>query len=372
MTRRRLGVASAFVDGALVPGDVEIDADTGAVAAIGRSPAGHTGLATAGFVDLQVNGYAGIDLRDAGPADFALMSATLARDGVTAWLPTVPTSDAETTLTTLRAVAPAMDGASREPMAHPLGVHLEGPFLAPRRKGAHPPALLRAVDIAYQRELCAAAPVRLVTLAPELPGALDLIRELTASGITVSIGHTDATAAQAHAAFDAGATAHTHVWNAHRPMASRDPGPAAVAVSRPDVTPCLIGDLAHVHADALLVTALAARERYVLVTDANAVTSAPGAQRSPRARGVVDAAGAARLPDGSLCGGSIPLHRAVRNLVDLGRPLSEVLAAVTHRPAALIGEPERGRLRTGCPADVVVLDDALAPIRVLVAGQPVT
>jgi N-acetylglucosamine-6-phosphate deacetylase len=365
-----LGVAAALVDGSIIPGDVEIS--DGVVAAVGRSPAGKRGLAAPGFVDLQVNGYAGIDVRDATPDDYAIMSATLARDGVTAWLPTVPSSDAAATRATLDTASRAIGEGHGSIGARPLGVHLEGPFLSPRRRGAHPAKDLRPIDPPYLRELCELAPVRLVTLAPELPGALEVIRSLAASAIAVSVGHSDATAAEAHAAFDAGASAHTHVWNAHRPMASRDPGPAAVALHRSDVTPCFIGDLAHVHADALLVGVNAAPDRYLLVTDANAVTSAADGLRSPRAAAIEVADGAARLPDGSLCGGSLPLHGAVRNLVSLGRPLQEVLAAVTSRPARLIGEGSLGQIHPAAVADIVVLDDDLQPVATFVAGRPVS
>lgn len=369
MAPRRLGVAAAFVDGDIVAGDVELDGDR--LVAVGVSPAGKAGLAVPALIDLQVNGYAGVDVRDADIDGYELINATLARDGVGAWLPTVPTSDAETTIGALRSARLAMDEAALTPTASLLGVHLEGPFLSPARKGAHPLSQLRPIDSSYLQDLRAEGPVRLVTLAPELPGSLDMIRELVAAGVTVSIGHTDATAAQAHAAFDAGAAAHTHVGNAHRPINSRDPGPAAVALSRHDVTPCLICDLAHVHGDALLVSVRAAAARYVLVTDANAVTSARDGSRSPRVRDVVARDGAARLADGSLCGGAFPLHRSVRNLVELGRPLPEVLASVTSRPAQLIGEPDRGRLLPGTRGDVVVIDDALEPAAVFLGGQEV-
>lgn len=364
----RLGVAAALVDGEVVAGDVEVDDDR--VASVGCSPAGRAGLAVPGFLDLQVNGFAGVDLATAGVDGYRIAGDAMARTGVTGYLATFPTQPPDRYEPALaQAAAAAASGGSG---ARVLGVHLEGPFLSPERAGAHPRRHLRPVDLALLDRWRTLAPVRLVTLAPELSGALDAIRALVAAGVAVAMGHTDADAATAGAAVDAGARVHTHVWNAHRPITSRDPGPGAVALTDPRVTPCLIADLAHVAGPSLVLAMAAAADRYVLVTDAVAVAGLDAGAPEWDGLRVEVVEGAARLPGGTLAGSATSLDQAVRNAIALGRPLEEVLAAVTSRPAALLGERQRGHLRPDGPADVVVLDAALDVVEVLVAGRPAT
>jgi N-acetylglucosamine-6-phosphate deacetylase len=363
---RRLGVAAALVEGRVVPGDVEVV--DGRIAAVGASPPGRSGLAVAGFVDLQVNGYAGVELAGADAEGYRTAGEAMARSGVVAYLATFPSLAPERYEPALRAAAEAHRAGG--PGARVLGVHLEGPFLSPDRRGAHPRRHLRAVDpglLAGWRRL---APVRLVTLAPELDGALDLVRSLVADGVVVSSGHTDATAEVASEAVSAGVRAHTHVWNAHRPITSRDPGPGAVALTDERVAPCLIADLAHVAGPSLALALAAASDRYVLVTDAVWAAGLPDGAHDRGGRELVVGSGAARLADGTLAGSATTLDGAVRNVVALGRPLEEALAAVTSRPASLLGEADLGRIRPGGPADVVVLDDALEVTAVLLAGVP--
>ena len=252
--------------------------------------------------------------------------------------------------------------------ARPLGVHLEGPFLAPRRAGAHRVEHLVPPDIGHADRLLAAAPVALMTVAAEVPGSLDLIAHLVARGVVVSIGHSDATAVEAAAAFDAGARAVTHLWNAQRPPTAREPGVVGLALSRPDVTVCLIADLVHVAAPTLLLSLAAARQRVVVVTDAVALAGADrldGAEHRFDGRPVVVADGAVRLADGTLAGSTCPMDGALRNLVGLGVPLGETVAAMTRAPARLLGRTDVGRLAPGLRADVVVLGEDLAVERVL-------
>ena len=192
----RLGVAAALVDGSFLPGDVEVEA--GVVTAVGLAGVGH-GLAVPGFVDLQVNGFGGVDFLDASSADYRVAGDALLETGVTAFLPTLITSPEEELLGALREVP---RGEARPRI---LGVHLEGPFLSPARLGAHGASSRRDPDLALLDRLLDAGEVRLMTLAPELPGAGELIDRLVERGVTVSLGHTDATAAQANAAFDRGA-----------------------------------------------------------------------------------------------------------------------------------------------------------------------
>lgn len=364
----RVGVAAAFVDGEVVAGDVEIDA--GRISAVGVTPAGASGLAVPGLVDLQVNGYAGVDFTTGDLDGYRSASAALARVGVTSFLATLPTAPPERYEPALAVAAEAVragaglgGGAPGVVGARVLGVHLEGPFLSPARAGAHPVEHLRAPDRDLLDGWLASAPVRLVTLAPEQPGALDLVDTLVAAGVTVAVGHSDADGATAHAAFDRGARAHTHVWNASRPVTARDPGTVGVALSRPDVVPCLIADRVHVSDEVLAFTLAATADRYVVVSDAVAPAGTDAVVELP--------GGGVRRADGTLAGGAGSLADSLRNLVALGRPLPEAIAAVTARPAALIGAPDAGHLRVGAPADVAVLADDLEVVRVLVAGVEV-
>jgi N-acetylglucosamine-6-phosphate deacetylase len=354
----RLGVAAAVVAGDVVVGDVEVV--DGRIAAVGLTPAGATGLAVPGFVDLQVNGYLGRDFSRADDEGWRAVAAELARHGTTHVLATVVSSPLDAYPAAL-AVATRVVADPRPGEARVLGVHLEGPFLSPARRGAHPEAHLVAPDATLVERWLAAGPVRLVTLAPELPGALPLVAALAERGIVVAMGHSDAGAHQARAAVAAGVRAHTHVWNATRPLTARDPGTAGIALTDPRVAPCFIADLVHVAPEVLTLSIAATSERYVVVSD---VSSAAGL---PEHRDL----DAIRLAGGTLAGGTQLLDAGLRHLLELGRPLPEAVAAVTSRPARLVGAPDAGVLAPGGPADVVVLDDRYEVQRVLVGGADV-
>jgi N-acetylglucosamine-6-phosphate deacetylase len=251
-----------------------------------------------------------------------------------------------------------------------LGMHLEGPFLSPNRLGTHEASSRRDPDPELLGRLLDAGPVRLMTLAPELPGALELIDRLHERGVTVSLGHSDATAAQANAAFDRGACSVTHIFNAMRPFLHRDPGIAGAALARDDVIVAMILDGIHLAPETAQVVCRAARGRLALVTDAIAAT--PRAADGPTSLGELDLLvheGTVRGPDGVLAGSVLTMIEAVRNLHALGCPLEECLDAATSTPARVLGDPQLGRIAVGGPADIVVLDDRLEIERVLVAGE---
>jgi N-acetylglucosamine-6-phosphate deacetylase len=352
----RLGVGAAIVAGELVPGDVAVD--DGTVSAVGLGGAGGEHVALPGLVDLQVNGYAGVDLlAEPGRADE--VADALAAGGVTSWQPTLITSPVDR----LRAATAALDGAPGS-----VGVHLEGPFLSPRRAGAHPPARILGPDLEVLGSLLDAGPVSTVTLAPELPGALDLVDLLVARGVRVSLGHSDATAAEAEAAFDRGAATVTHLFNAMRPFAHRDPGIAGAALAREDVAVQLIADGVHLADESVLVAWRAARGRVALVSDAIAAAGlGDGSYRISEVDVLVEN-GVCRTPDGILAGSVTPLLDGFRNLCRLGVPLAEAADAVTRVPASIVGRPDLGLLRPGTAADLVVLDDSLELVRVLRSG----
>ena len=361
----RLGVAAAVIDGALVPGDLDL-AD-GRIVTAGLAGGG-TGLAVPGLVDLQVNGGAGVDVLSADPDALGALGAALARDGVLAYQPTLVTAPPETLFEALARIDVARRAA--RPGARILGAHLEGPFLSPARAGAHPAAHLRAPDPELLQALLAAGcPVTTVTLAPELPGADALVALLVARGVLVSAGHTDATAGESADAFGRGVRAVTHLFNAMRPFTHRDPGIVGTALAREDVTVMLIADGVHVADEALLTAWRAARGRCVLVSDAMAAAGLGDGRFTLGAVEVGVQDGVSRLPDGGLAGAVRPLLDGLRRLVGLGVPLVEAVDAVSGAPARLVGAPTVGRLAVGGAADCVVLDDALAVRRVLRDGR---
>jgi N-acetylglucosamine-6-phosphate deacetylase len=355
----RLGVGAALVDGRLLAGDVAID--DGVVSAVGLPGGAGSGIAAPGFVDLQVNGFAGVDLAAADDAGYRQAGEAMLATGVTAFQPTLVTGPEDAVVEAVRAV-PA-DAGPRV-----LGAHLEGPFLSPHKSGAHDPQHLRAPDVALLRRLLDAGHVSHVTLAPELHGAFELIDELLARRVTVACGHTNASAAEAHLAFDRGARTVTHLFNAMRTSTPRDPGIATAALARPDVTVQLIVDGHHLAPDTVRVAWRAAAGRFALVTDAVAAAGAGDGEFMLGTVPVRAEGGVVRRADGTLAGSALTMIEAVRNLHALGAPLEDALSAASAVPARIAGRADLGRLAPGSPADVVVLDDRLEVRRVLVEG----
>ena len=360
----RLGVSAALVDGQLVDGDLRIE--DGVVVEVGVSPAGPGGTAVPGFVDIHLNGVAGVDFLATDASGYRRAAEALARTGVVAFQPTLVSSRSDDYRDPLEAAAEAAQGDVGLPRL--LGVHLEGPFLSPHWPGAHDPSHLRPPDRGLARRLQALGPIAMMTLAPELPGALELVAELTAGGVVVSCGHSDADARQAHAAFDRGARAITHVFNAHRRWRPRDPGLGGVALVRPDVTVQAIMDGVHLAPEAAYVAFLAAGERFCLVTDAiEAAMAAPGSY-GLAGRTVHVRDGAVRLADGTLAGSVLTMDEALRNLVAAGATLADAVHAASGAPARLLGRADLGVLRVGAPAHVVVLDEELRVTRTVVGA----
>jgi N-acetylglucosamine-6-phosphate deacetylase len=357
----KLGVEAALVDGQLIPGDVTVE--DGVVAAVGVTGSRGRGIAAPGFVDLQVNGFAGVDLTGADADGYRRAGEAMLATGVTAYQPTFITGPEEAVTEAVRAM-PEHDGGPRI-----LGAHLEGPFLSPKRAGAHDPQHLRAPDLALLRRLLDSGRVSHVTLAPELHGAFDLIDELHARRVTVACGHTEATAAEAHLAFDRGARTVTHLFNAMRAMTPRDPGIALAALARADVTVQVIVDGHHLAPDTVTVAWRAAAGRFALVTDAVAAAGAGDGDFVLGTVRVHASGGVVRGEDGMLAGSALTMIEAVRNLHALGAPLQDALAAASAIPARIAGRTDVGRLAPGVPADVVLLDDRLEIQRVLVNGD---
>jgi N-acetylglucosamine-6-phosphate deacetylase len=357
----RLGVESALVDGRLVPGDVEILG--GRVSGVGLASPNGRGIAVPGLVDLQVNGFAGVDFLGADADGYRLAGEALLETGVTSYLPTFITAPEEQLVAALR----ALPGDSEGPRI--LGAHLEGPFISALRLGIHPAEARRNPDPDLLERLLDAGPVRLVTLAPELPGASALVERLLRREIAVSLGHSDATAEQANAAFELGVRSVTHLFNAMRPFHHRDPGIVGAALARPDVVIQLIVDWVHVAPVSAAMVWQAAQGRLALVTDAMSGAGLDGGTYRLGDLDVEIRDGVARGATGALAGSTLTLIDAVRNLHSLGVPLEDAVGAATEVPARVLRLPASGRIGVGLPADVVILSEELEIERVLVEGR---
>jgi N-acetylglucosamine-6-phosphate deacetylase len=325
-----------------------------------------------GLVDLQVNGYYGVEFQIADADSWAGVARRLPETGTTAFLPTMITAPVGELAVAVAAAAeflPAMSDGAR-----PLGVHLEGPFISPLRRGAHNPAYIIDPAPVAVTELLAAGrgALRLVTLAPELPGALAAISELTAAGVLVSVGHSDATARQVAAASAAGARKVTHLFNGQRGLAHREPGVVGQALTDPLLTSGLILDLWHVVAPVAKIAFAAAPGRIALVTDAAACAGMPPGEYLLGGEPITLPAGDGEPPvraDGTLAGSALRMDRAVANAVSCGLPLATAVAAATRVPADLIGRGDLGRLAPGAAADMVWLGQDLVTRATWVGGR---
>jgi len=365
-----------FVDGRLTgPGVVAIEGGRIRSVTLGARHGGADtvvlpdGILTPGLVDLQINGAFGVDFADARPDDWRGIRTALLRTAVTAFAPTLITAAPARLAASLRAV----DAAAREDVhgARILGAHVEGPFLSPDYHGAHEASLMcdptpEALDVLLQ-----GPPPAILTLAPERAHALDAIARLTAAGCLVSVGHTAATAAQVHAAADAGARMVTHVFNAQRPLGHREPGTAGAALTDPRLTVGMIADLRHIAGEIVALIFRAAAGGVVLVTDAVAAMGVASDRTVLGGSDVyLDDEGLPRRADGTIAGSVLTLDQAVRNAVGCGVEPARVLEAVTRTPADLVGRPDLGRLAPGAQADLVWWSDDWEVRDVWIGGVP--
>jgi N-acetylglucosamine-6-phosphate deacetylase len=359
----RLDVEAAVVRGEIVPGDVAVE--DGVVSEVGLAAGRRGRVAVPGFVDLQVNGYGGVDFLSASPDDYATAGAALLESGVTAYQPTFITAPEAVLVEALRGLPEA--GC----FPRVIGAHVEGPFISAERPGTHPLVHRRDPDVELLERLLEAGAGRIseFTLAPELPGAEALIGRLLERDIVVSAGHTNATALQAHAAFDLGVSTVSHLFNAMRPFTSRDPGIVGVALTRRDVYVQMIVDGHHLADETVLLIWAAAGGRVALVSDATAGAGGNGASYQLGDIAIEISGGVPVREDGVLSGTVLSMIDAVRNLHGLGIPVADAVGAATAVPARIIGRPDLGVLEPGARADVVVLDDRLDIVRVVCGGE---
>jgi N-acetylglucosamine-6-phosphate deacetylase len=324
-----------------------------------------------GLIDIQLNGGFGRDFTEDAQSIWEV-GARLPAFGVTSFLPTVVTSSAdrrESMLATLSAGPPAGYVG-----AFPIGAHFEGPFISPKRSGAHDPAFLLtpregAVDLA---DWSRAAGVRMVTLAPELDGAMELIRDLVGRGVVVSTGHSDAARDDAVAAFDAGVTYATHLFNAMSPLGHREPGLAGAALADPRVTVGIIPDGIHVAADVVRVAATAAGPaRVSVVTDATAgLGMSPGRYVLGGRDVVLDGTSVRLEGDGRLAGSALTADQALRHFRSfVDWPLGDIVGTMTAVPARLLSLNDRGRIDVGLRADLTLVTDDLEVVATYIGGE---
>lgn len=365
----QLGVEAALVEGVLVPGDVTIDPDVGLVVSVGVEPAGPSGLAVPGFVELQINGIGGVDFTEADVDGYHLAGNALAATGVTSYQPTLITLAENAYLGALARLAVAREAIDTGPKL--LGAHLEGPFLSPLHAGAHNPDDMQDPDVALADRLCNAGPVSYMTIAPELPGALDLISHLTDRGVVAALGHSDADAATAYQAFRRGARAITHLFNAQRAFHHREPGVGVAGLIHPGVIVTVIVDGIHLAPDTVMLALAAAPGRCALITDAISATGQGDGRHALGNRTAIVTGAEARLDDGTLAGSVLTMDKAVRNLIALGIDPFQAIEAATIVPAGLVARPELARLTPGSAADITVLDEEYRVVRTVVSGREV-
>ncbi|WP_086821340.1 N-acetylglucosamine-6-phosphate deacetylase [Allokutzneria sp. NRRL B-24872] len=320
-----------------------------------------------GFVDIHCHGGGGESFSTLDGDRIAHAVAAHRKHGTTTMLASLVTGE----IPELAKQVAALAEATRDGLV--AGVHLEGPFLSAARCGAHDPALLRAPDRDSVRTLLEAGDgaVRMITLAPELDGAVEAVRLLADNGVIAAIGHTDATEAQVRPAVDAGATVATHLFNGMRPLHHREPGPIGALLDDERVTVELICDLVHLHPTAVRLAARhAGAGRTVLITDSISASGIGDGVYDLGGLQVTVRDGVPTLAGGSLAGSTLTMDAAFRNaVVNAGLSVSDAAFACSTRPASLLGlSEETGALRPGLAADLVVLDGDLRLRSVLHRG----
>lgn len=324
-----------------------------------------------GFIDVHVHGAAGFDTMDATSEAIYAMGDTFARHGVTAFLPTTVTASKQDTESALRAVAntnPSTTGARH------LGIHLEGPYLSHQFRGAQPPQHLRAADPEEYRAWFDSGQVRIITVAAEVEGVLDLILEGSNAGIEFAIGHTSASFEEVQMAVERGLRQATHTFNGMPGLNHRSPGVLGAVLSDDRIWAQIIADGVHVHpAVVKLLIKAKGIEHTVIVTDAIRATGMPDGDYALGDQMVRVKDGVARTDAGGLAGSTLMMDQALRNVMEFANlSLAEALPMVTRVPAASIRlENQKGSLARGFDADVVILDQSHEVRMTFVAGKVV-
>jgi len=329
-----------------------------------------------GFIDVHIHGAGGHDVMEGTDEAMSVVAKTLARHGTTSFVATTVTASPEDITRSVEGIARYITrqlstGASQ---AEVLGIHYEGPFLNTVRRGVHPAEWIQlpSAELLQRFLRAAAGNARILTIAPELLGAIPCVKAAREAGLVVAMGHTDATYEQARAAIAQGVRHAVHVYNAMRPFSHRDSGVIGAVLTSSEVTGELIADGVHVEEAAMRMLLQAkGAAGVILISDGLSATGMPDGKYMLGKFEVTVAGGVCRNAEGKLAGSTLTLDRALRNVVALGIPLADAVRMLTLNPATLLGiEFKKGALRTGADADIVLLDENLQVSNVWTRGVP--
>lgn len=332
-------------------------------------------IAVPGFVDVHIHGAGGRDVMEGTPEALSAVARTIAARGTTSFVATTVTASPEATCRSVEAISKfiAVQHATEAPQAEVLGIHFEGPFISPLRRGVHPAEWIKppSAELLAKFLHAAGGNARILTIAPEIFGAIPCIDAARKAGLVVAIGHTDATYEQARLAIAHGARHAVHVYNAMRPFSHRDAGVIGAVLTSAEVSAELIADGVHVDEPSMRILLQAkGAGGVILVSDGTSATGMPDGTYTLGTLQVTVSGGVCRNAEGKLAGSTLTLDRALRNIVALGTPLADAVRMLTLNPATLLGiEFKKGALRVGADADVVLLDDSLHVASVWTRGS---
>jgi N-acetylglucosamine-6-phosphate deacetylase len=334
-------------------------------------------IATPGFIDVHIHGAGGHDVMEGSEAALDAIAGTLATHGTTSFAATTVTADPNAICKSSEQIAHyiTQQHARTRTGAEILGIHFEGPFISTVRRGVHPPEWIRLPSAELLEKFIAAAHghALLLTIAPELLGAMPCIDAARKAGMIVGMGHTDATYEQARAALARGAHHAIHTYNAMRPFSHRDAGVIGAVLTSPEISAELIADGVHVDETAMRVLLQAkGANGVILISDGISATGMPDGKYILGGFEVTVSGGVCRNSEGKLAGSTLTLDRAMRNIVNLGNSLGDALQMLTINPAKLFGiEHKKGTLRVNADADIILLNDSLQVTQVFTRGLPV-
>ncbi|HEX8763814.1 MAG TPA: N-acetylglucosamine-6-phosphate deacetylase, partial [Candidatus Acidoferrum sp.] len=318
-----------------------------------------------GFIDIHIHGAGGRDIMEGDVDALGVVTRKVAEFGTTSLLATTVTAAPDETVRAAAGISLyiTQQHAAKESRAEVLGIHFEGPFISKERRGVHPVEWIQppSPDLLNRFLQAAEGKARLITMAPEVPGAAPCIEAARQAGLVVSVGHTDANYEQTRFAISRGARSATHTYNAMRPFTHRDPGVIGAVLTSPEINAELIADGVHVEEGAMkLLLKAKGYERVTLVSDGLSATGMPDGKYMLGGFEVTVTNGVCRNAAGILAGSTLTLDRALRNIVHLGVPLADAVRMLTLNPATLLGiEFKKGALRVGADADVLLLDQSL-------------
>ena len=325
-----------------------------------------------GYIDIHVHGGGGSDVMDGNYEAINQIAIAHSHFGTTSFLPTTMTMSKDKIIRSLRSICEAVKKGTAG--AEILGIHMEGPYINPEKKGAQKEDEIKKISLKEFLEFNQASSnlIRLVTIAPEMPGAIGLIKYLCKQGIIASVGHTNATYVQTQAGIQAGLSHVTHTFNAMRGLHHREPGVVGAALTSPELTVEVIADGIHIHPIVLkILTKIKEDEKVVLITDAMRAAGLKEGTYDLGGQEVIVAKGQARLKDGTLAGSVLTMDKAVKNMVNkIGIQLPKAIQMASFNPARSIGvENRKGSLEPGKDADIVILNKKLEVELTMVASK---